>query len=61
MAVGATLFGCALAWIGLVVPALRALFDYAWFVGGLASGVAYVLGMRAAGDRAHVAVVPSGP
>jgi NCS1 family nucleobase:cation symporter-1 len=32
-AVLATLLGCALAWIGLVVSALRPLYDYAWFVG----------------------------
>jgi NCS1 family nucleobase:cation symporter-1 len=29
----ATLAGCALAWGGLVIPALRPLYDYAWFVG----------------------------
>jgi len=27
------LFGCAAAWIGLIVPALHPLYDYAWFVG----------------------------
>ena len=32
-AVAATLLGCALAWGGLVVPALKPLYDYAWFVG----------------------------
>src|SRR5262245_57449165 len=32
-AVVATLAGCALAWGGLVVPPLRPLYDYAWFVG----------------------------
>jgi nucleobase:cation symporter-1, NCS1 family len=32
-AVVATLVGCGLAWIGLVVPALKPLYDYAWFVG----------------------------
>ena len=31
--------GCALAWVGLVVPALRPLYDYAWFVGFFASGL----------------------
>jgi NCS1 family nucleobase:cation symporter-1 len=39
-AVVATLAGCAFAWGGLVVPALRPLYDYAWFVG---FGVAFVL------------------
>jgi NCS1 family nucleobase:cation symporter-1 len=43
-AVVATLAGCALAWIGLVVPALRPLYDYAWFVGfGVAAIVHGVL------------------
>ena len=32
-AIAATLAGCTLAWIGLAVPALRILYDYAWFVG----------------------------
>ena len=32
-AVIATLAGCALAWGGLVIPALKPLYDYAWFVG----------------------------
>jgi NCS1 family nucleobase:cation symporter-1 len=29
----ATLAGCAAAWGGLIVPAMRPLYDYAWFVG----------------------------
>jgi NCS1 family nucleobase:cation symporter-1 len=32
-AIGATAAGCAAAWIGLVVPSLKLLYDYAWFVG----------------------------
>jgi NCS1 family nucleobase:cation symporter-1 len=36
----ATLAGCAAAWGGLVVPVMRPLYDYAWFVG---FGVAFVL------------------
>jgi NCS1 family nucleobase:cation symporter-1 len=32
-AIAATLLGCIAAWIGLVVPQLRVLYDYAWFVG----------------------------
>jgi NCS1 family nucleobase:cation symporter-1 len=32
-AVVATLMGCGLAWIGLVVPSLKVLYDFAWFVG----------------------------
>lgn len=46
-AVVATLAGCALAWGGLVVPALRPLYDYAWFVGFLAAGGIYVAMKRA--------------
>jgi NCS1 family nucleobase:cation symporter-1 len=39
-AVVATLLGCFFAWIGLIVPTLRPLYDYAWFVG---FGVAFVV------------------
>jgi NCS1 family nucleobase:cation symporter-1 len=43
-AVVATLAGCALAWIGLIVPALRPLYDYGWFVGfGAAALIHYGL------------------
>ncbi len=41
-AVVATLAGCALAWGGLVVPALKPLYDYAWFVGFAAAFGVYV-------------------
>ncbi len=54
VAVWATLLGCVLAWIGVFVPALRGAFDYAWFIGGISSGVAYWVGMRAVGDRSAV-------
>jgi NCS1 family nucleobase:cation symporter-1 len=48
-AVVATLVGCALAWGGLVVPFLRPLYDYAWFVGFFAAGGIYIaLGRPAA-------------
>jgi NCS1 family nucleobase:cation symporter-1 len=53
-AVVATVVGCALAWGGLVVPALKPLYDYAWFVGFFASGILYwVLSGRSRGDRAY--------
>ncbi|NOT46784.1 MAG: NCS1 family nucleobase:cation symporter-1 [Acidobacteria bacterium] len=39
-AVVATLLGCFFAWIGLIIPLLRPLYDYAWFVG---FGVAFVV------------------
>jgi len=45
-AVIATLVGCALAWGGLVVPPLRPLYDYAWFVGFLSAGMLYLALMR---------------
>ncbi len=45
-AVAATAVGCALAWGGLVIPALRPLFDYAWFVGFLGAGTIYYVLMR---------------
>jgi NCS1 family nucleobase:cation symporter-1 len=32
--------GCFFAWIGLIIPVLRPLYDYAWFVG---FGVAFVV------------------
>jgi NCS1 family nucleobase:cation symporter-1 len=32
-AVVATILGCFFAWIGLIIPTLRLLYDYAWFVG----------------------------
>lgn len=38
----ATLAGCALAWGGLVIPILRPLYDYAWFVGLGVSFAVYV-------------------
>jgi NCS1 family nucleobase:cation symporter-1 len=40
-AVVATLVGCALAWGGLVVPALKPLYSYAWFVGFFAAGLVH--------------------
>jgi NCS1 family nucleobase:cation symporter-1 len=45
-AVVATLAGCALAWGGLVVPALKPLYSYAWFVGFAAAFFSYAALMR---------------
>lgn len=42
-AVVATLLGCALAWGGLVIPWLKPLYDYAWFVGFFVAGGVYWL------------------
>ena len=54
-AVIATLAGCALAWGGLVVPPLRPLYDYAWFVGFFSSGVIYLALARRTAAPAPVA------
>jgi len=50
-AVAATLAGCALAWGGLVIPALKPLYNYAWFVGFGVSFVLHVVLMRTGRDR----------
>jgi NCS1 family nucleobase:cation symporter-1 len=47
-AVAATVLGCAAAWSGLVVPALKPLYDYAWFVGFAVAFVIYAATMRRA-------------
>jgi len=47
-AVVATALGCALAWGGLVIPALKPLYDYAWFVG---FGVAFAVYVALMGRR----------
>jgi nucleobase:cation symporter-1, NCS1 family len=45
----ATLAGCAAAWGGLLIPAMRPLYDYAWFVGfGVACAVYLALARRGA-------------
>ncbi len=46
-ALGALAAGVTVALIGLAVPALRWLYDYAWFVGFLAGGAAYYALMSA--------------
>jgi NCS1 family nucleobase:cation symporter-1 len=47
-AVAALVIGVAVALMGLAVPSLRLLYDYAWFVGFAVSGAVYVGLMRAA-------------
>lgn len=42
-AVAATLLGCFFAWGGLIIPALKPLYNYAWFVGFFVSGVTYYI------------------
>ena len=46
-ALAALVAGAGLAFIGLVVPSLRVLYDYAWFVGFGMSFVVYLILMRA--------------
>jgi NCS1 family nucleobase:cation symporter-1 len=56
-AVGALAAGAGTAFIGLLVPSLRALYDYAWFVGfGVASVLYYFL--MAAEPRLDLDEVP---
>ncbi|MBS2018347.1 MAG: NCS1 family nucleobase:cation symporter-1 [Deltaproteobacteria bacterium] len=59
VAIGATLFGCAIAWIGLVVKPLAVLYDYAWFVGAGGAAGAYLLMMQ--GERKRLAATSSTP
>jgi len=40
-AIAATAIGCFLAWCGFIIPALKPLYNYAWFVGFFASGLAH--------------------
>ena len=47
-AVAALVAGIVVALLGLVVPPLRLLYDYAWFVGFGVSGAVYVLLMQRA-------------
>jgi NCS1 family nucleobase:cation symporter-1 len=47
-AVVALALGIAVALLGLVVPALRLLYDYAWFVGFGVSAAVYVALMQRA-------------
>ena len=50
-AIIATLFGCALAWVGLVIKPLAVLYDYAWFVGAGGAGALYAVLMLPERER----------
>jgi NCS1 family nucleobase:cation symporter-1 len=50
-AVAALILGAGVALIGLAVPPLRLLYDYAWFVGFAVSGGVYVLVTRPSGSQ----------
>jgi len=57
-AIAATAIGCGLAWGGLIVPLLKPLYDYAWFVGFIAAGVAHlILAGRQSAQSAHTATL----
>jgi nucleobase:cation symporter-1, NCS1 family len=51
-AVVATIAGCVLAWIGRFVPALKLLYDYAWFVGFAVAFVVHFALMKIAAPAA---------
>ena len=55
-AIAATVVGCVLAWIGLVVPVLRPIYDYAWFAGAGGSALVYYAWKRAQPPRITAAV-----
>jgi NCS1 family nucleobase:cation symporter-1 len=52
-AVAALIGGVVIALLGLVVPPLRLLYDYAWFVGFGVSGALYALLMQRASAPAQ--------
>jgi nucleobase:cation symporter-1, NCS1 family len=54
-AVVATVAGCAAAWIGLVVPSLKGLYDYAWFVGFIVAFVLHYALMKVAAPKPVIA------
>ncbi|HET7694467.1 MAG TPA: NCS1 family nucleobase:cation symporter-1 [Vicinamibacterales bacterium] len=54
----ATAAGCAAAWSGVVIPALRPVYDYAWFIGFAVAAVVYLAlvrqGTRSANGQSRV-------
>jgi NCS1 family nucleobase:cation symporter-1 len=56
-ALGSLVCGVAAALVGLFVPGLRFLYDYAWFVGFFLSGAVYVglMGLSLPSDGADAA------
>jgi NCS1 family nucleobase:cation symporter-1 len=60
-AVAATLLGCALAWGGLLVPPLKPLYDYAWFVGFGVAFTVYVVVNKQVGAAARPLEPPLAP
>ena len=59
-AVGALASGIALALSGLVVPVLRPLYDYSWFVGfAVAASVYLILNRSDQGRKTRIAGAPA--
>jgi len=54
-AVVATLLGCAFAWAGLVIPAMKPMYDYAWFVGFIVAFVVHLLLMKISAQKPQLA------
>jgi len=56
-AIAATAVGCFFAWGGFIIPALKPLYDYAWFVGFFAAGLTHLaLAPRAGGASQAVSL-----
>jgi len=56
-AIFATALGCALAWGGLVIPFLKPLYNYAWFVGFIVAGATHLLLAPRASALQRISVV----
>ena len=54
-AVTATAVGCALAWGGLIIPSMKLLYDYAWFVGFFGAAAVHTMLARPRPVRALAA------
>jgi NCS1 family nucleobase:cation symporter-1 len=53
-AMAALVLGVTIALVGLFVPALHFLYDYAWFVGFFVAGLTYLVMMRIVGTAAAI-------
>ena len=61
LTLSATRYGatCTAAWIGLVVHALRPLYDYAWFIGFGVAAVTHLILMKVMPPRDIVEATPA--
>ncbi len=57
-AILALVFGAGVALIGLLLPSLRVLYDYSWFVGFAAAFAVYYLLMKKQGQERLAAETP---